>query len=271
MRSTQPYFFRLFNLGSLELSINILLIIAFLALLIVPVAAQKKKPRTTQKGKTPATVVAQVEMQKDIVEALGSGCVPPAKDFLAIVQIDKSSKAKVTFDTKSQKSLDEILSNISSKPVITVKADPSLDYGSVAKVLYDTRRITDDCINIEASTNSKNPYVYYLPEPMPETSVNVKPNPLSLIVLITADGKISLNTENLGSVSDTAPLTKQLKEIFAYRIAQGIYREGTNEIETSVVVKPSSSVKFSEVIKVIDAIKVAEASPVGLIIDGLQP
>lgn len=107
-------------------------------------------------------------------------------------------------------------------------------------------------------------------EPKDDVQVNVKPNPLTLVVAINKDTKqITLNSEPFGDVSDPEPLTNKLKEVFKDREANGIIREGTNEIEKTLFIKSPKSLRYGDVVKVIDAAKIAGASPIGLQIDDL--
>lgn len=104
-----------------------------------------------------------------------------------------------------------------------------------------------------------------------DKNVVLKPNPNTLIVFISRDGgKLRLNTEDIGAVSDTEPLTAKLQEVFKDREARGVLREGTNEVEKTIFIKAPKSVKYGDVVKVIDAVKVAGAQPIGLQIDDLE-
>ena len=107
-------------------------------------------------------------------------------------------------------------------------------------------------------------------EPKDEQQVDVKPNPLTLVVAIDKeDLSIKLNNEGKGDTSDTSSLENELIAIFKDRDNNGVYREGTNEIERTVFIKAPKGVKYGEVVKVIDAVKAAKAQPVGLQIDDL--
>ncbi len=98
-----------------------------------------------------------------------------------------------------------------------------------------------------------------------------KPNPLTLVVSISnPDMKIKLNQDAMGDISDTSGLTNALTKIFKDRESNGVYREGTNEIEKTVFVKGPKAIKYGEVVKLIDAIKIAGAQPVGLQVDNLE-
>ncbi len=107
-------------------------------------------------------------------------------------------------------------------------------------------------------------------EPKDLQNVNIKPNPLTLVVGIDKDTrKISLNNEPYGDVTDTEKLKNKLLEIFKERENNGAFREGTNEVEKTLFIKSPKSVKYGDVVKVIDAVKTAGAEPIGLQIDDL--
>jgi biopolymer transport protein ExbD len=109
-------------------------------------------------------------------------------------------------------------------------------------------------------------------EPKPlENEVVPRPNPLTLVVAVNkSDMKLTLNNLEAGDISDSSSLTNQLTEIFKGRDANGVFREGTNEVEKTVFIKSPRSVKYGDVVKVIDAVKLAGAQPIGLQIDDLQ-
>ena len=108
-------------------------------------------------------------------------------------------------------------------------------------------------------------------EPKDQPQVAVKPNPLTLVVAINKDTKaITLNNEGFGDVSDTDKLRDRLTEIFRDRTNNGVFREGTNEIEKTIFIKSPKAVRYGDVVRVIDAAKQAGASPIGLQIDDLQ-
>jgi len=109
-------------------------------------------------------------------------------------------------------------------------------------------------------------------EPKPdEQNIVLKPNPNTLIVFVDRDGKLILNKDDMGNIADSSNLVKSLTDIFNYRDANGIFREGTNETEKTVFIKAPRSIKYGEVAKVVDAVKFAGAQPVGLQVDDLEP
>ena len=104
-----------------------------------------------------------------------------------------------------------------------------------------------------------------------DKNVILKPNPNTLIIFVNREGgKLRLNQDDIGDISDTAPLTAKLEEVFKDREARGILREGTNEVEKTIFIKAPKSVKYGDVVKAIDAAKMAKAEPIGLQIDDLE-
>ncbi len=107
-------------------------------------------------------------------------------------------------------------------------------------------------------------------EPKEQQPVDVKPNPLTLVIAINRENRsISLNNESAGSVDDPTALTAKLTDIFAQRTTNGVFRENTNEVEKTIFIKSPKLAKYGDVVKVIDAAKMAGASPIGLQIDDL--
>ncbi len=99
---------------------------------------------------------------------------------------------------------------------------------------------------------------------------NIKPNPLTLVVAIAKDNKVTLNNEPFGDTSDASSLTTKLQGVFKERETNGTFREGTNEVEKTLFIKSPRSMKYGDVVKVIDAVKQAGAQPIGLQIDDLS-
>jgi biopolymer transport protein ExbD len=108
-------------------------------------------------------------------------------------------------------------------------------------------------------------------EPKQQQNIEVKPNPLTLVVNIARDTRaVTLNNESAGTVDDAEPLTNKLREIFKTRENNGVFKEGTNEVEKTIFIKSPKSVHYGDVVKVIDAAKMAGAQPIGLQIDDLS-
>ncbi|MBX7171936.1 MAG: biopolymer transporter ExbD [Pyrinomonadaceae bacterium] len=108
-------------------------------------------------------------------------------------------------------------------------------------------------------------------EPKPEDqNTPPKPNPLTLVVSIEkGTGALKLNTEDMGNVTDTTALQTKLETVFKDRADQGVFREGSNEVEKTIFIKAPRSLRYGDIVKVIDAAKVAGAQPIGLQVDDL--
>ncbi|MFL6468644.1 MAG: biopolymer transporter ExbD [Pyrinomonadaceae bacterium] len=107
-------------------------------------------------------------------------------------------------------------------------------------------------------------------EPKDQQNIEVKPNPLTLVVAINRNNRsLTLNTEAAGSVDEPEELINRLKAIFQQREQADVRREGTNEIEKTIFIKSPTSIKYGDVARVIDAVKLAGAQPIGLQIDDL--
>lgn len=107
-------------------------------------------------------------------------------------------------------------------------------------------------------------------EPKEQQNLEVKPNPLTLVVAIDrGTGGVTLNSQPAGDISDPSALTTELTRIFQERTNNRVVREGTNEVERTVFIKSPTSVRYGDVVKVIDAAKIAGAEPIGLQIDDL--
>jgi hypothetical protein len=102
-----------------------------------------------------------------------------------------------------------------------------------------------------------------------ENLIDVKPNPLFLVVKLDEHDKLSLNNEPAGTILDTEPLTTQLQEIFKAREENGVFRENSNEIDKDVtIVMPMDGRKFSDLIKIADNVYLYTAARLYLVMDG---
>jgi len=107
-------------------------------------------------------------------------------------------------------------------------------------------------------------------EPKDQQNLDVKPNPLTLVVAIDRNTRnLTLNNEAAGSVDEPDALVNSLKNIFQQREQNDVRRENSNEIEKTLFIKSPTSIKYGDVAKVIDAVKEAGAQPIGLQIDDL--
>jgi len=242
---------------------------AYLALIfllgISPVYGQKKL--TTPKKIT-------------VVETV-SDSIPEIKDFAFVVEIDKNSnvalKAQKTEDSdvltnaSDVKTLKAIFSGATAPksplaPILIVKADPSSNYSDVLNVINAFRVSPMQKTKVEIS---KDFYAFVPPKPVKNSPM--KPNPLTLVVKLDEKMNLTLNNEEKGSLNDISLLINSLKQIFKDRAQNGVIREGTNELETTVFIKAPPTVKFAEVIKIAENLKEAGSRLIGLLIEDPFP
>jgi biopolymer transport protein ExbD len=78
----------------------------------------------------------------------------------------------------------------------------------------------------------------------------------------SANWKLSLNQEKLGTTSDTSALSKMLSQVMKNRREQRVARPGTGQIETTIYLDAERAIGIGDVIKVVEVAKEAGASPV---------
>ena len=106
-------------------------------------------------------------------------------------------------------------------------------------------------------------------EPLKEDKATF--NPKSLVVTVNPDSTLKINqSSDVGTVTDPQKTIEKLAQTFKERATNGVFRDGTNEVETTVFIKAPRKISYGEVAKVVDAVKLSGASPIGLQIDDLQ-
>jgi biopolymer transport protein ExbD len=151
---------------------------------------------------------------------------------------------------------------------IIIKAHPDISFVSIIKVADAARKSTLQ-VKIKTSGREGAPFLY-IPRMVlvdPNYSPIIRPNPLTLVVELSADGSIWLNKEKEGSINDLSPLKNRLKAVFKEREANGVFRSGTNEVETSVFIEVPLTANFRQVAKIAEALQEAGATSIVLNID----
>lgn len=92
-----------------------------------------------------------------------------------------------------------------------------------------------------------------------------------LVVSIEETGKLTLNSEVEGNMSNTNFLMTRLSNIFREREEGGVYEPGKWKIVKAVGVKAAHSIKYGDFIKLIDTIKQSGADPIVLLLDEAKP
>jgi len=209
---------------------------------------------------------------------------------LALTLDDKLFRERRTKDSKSvtneghtNLSIDGVLRTFVNdrspdKRIVYFKGDVNGTFGDVLKVFDVVRRADIDRVGLVVLTKQDGAgnakveparFELRLPQPSLELNRDVKPNPLTLIASLDRNGRIYLNQEDKGTLSETERLTGQLKQIFAIRESEAVFRDGTNEVEKTVFLKVTGSTKYGDLVKMVEAVKLAGASPIGIQIDDI--
>ncbi len=163
--------------------------------------------------------------------------------------------------------------------IVYFKADVNASYENVLQIFDLIRKVEVSKVGLLAVGEKKesNPYQLYnvclaveLEKPKDEEKIILRPNPLLLVAMLKKDGKLALNLEDLGMISDPTKLENRLIEVFKEREENGVFREGTNEIEKTVFLMVSKISNYGDFIKLVEAVKGARAEPIGIKIDDLN-
>ncbi|PYS85994.1 MAG: hypothetical protein DMF62_17375 [Acidobacteria bacterium] len=164
------------------------------------------------------------------------------------------------------------------KRIVYIKADSNTPYENVLQVFDSIRRAEVDKVGliVIGKKDEDDPYQISpemfevrLPAPVDDTDL-VKPNPLTLVAALDKEGRLKLNGEGMGTIGDSENLEARLKEVFAEREINGVFREDSNEIEKTIFLKVAKSNKYGDFIKLVQAVRGAGAHPIGIQIDEIN-
>lgn len=163
--------------------------------------------------------------------------------------------------------------------IVYLKVDENAPFENVLQIFQIIRMAEVEKVGLAVieKKNNDDPYQITsrrfevkLPQSIKNTDRSY-PNPLLLVVsMLDKDGDLMLNRDSMGTISDTKRLENGLAGIFKARESNGVFREGTNEIEKTVYLKVSKSIKYSDFIKLIEAVKTAGAEPIAIQLDDLN-
>lgn len=214
-----------------------------------------------------------VEEDADIAKE--TSCVISVNDDGGTFLIGKEKISESQLTAKIDKKMED---KSPDKRIVYIESAVGVKYETIVKLLNSIRKADIDRVglvavkgNYEKLAIKPSRFEVRLPaEPIEDDRVDIKPNPLTLVVSIDKSGVLRLNMDSMGDVNNTEKLTDKLTEIFKDREINGVFREATNEVEKTVIIKASRSLKYGDVVKVIDAVKLAGAQPIGLQIDDLS-
>lgn len=88
-----------------------------------------------------------------------------------------------------------------------------------------------------------------------QNSAPLTPDPLRLVVRIAADGRLTLNNEDQGTVAEPWRLRGKLADTLASRVGVRKFQAGPPASEKTVYLDADPSVKYGDFVKVVDLIK----------------
>jgi biopolymer transport protein ExbD len=153
------------------------------------------------------------------------------------------------------------------KDLVTFRPDPSVKVETVIAFIQSVRIPYTSKLRIEAGEGL---FVLLPMKPAPGPIRPARPNPLYLLVSADKDGKLRLNGEDEGTLSDTTKLTDHLKRVFNDREVNGVFMERTNIIESTIFLKVPLSTTWGDAVKAIRAIRDGGGDPIGLQIEDLE-
>ena len=195
---------------------------------------------------------------------------------------DKKVERTETIVTREElpaKIKSSLMDKAPDKRAIYLKCDANAGYENVLQIFDVIRKADIDRVKlvVVGGKTENDPYQIaslifevYLPEMIDKTRL-LKPNPLMLVAALGKDGKLQLNNDDMGTISDPKRLQDKLMRIFRDRENNGVFRERTNEVEKTVFLKASGSGKYGDFIKLVEAVKGIGAEPIGIQIDDVGP
>lgn len=147
-------------------------------------------------------------------------------------------------------------------PGIIIKPDWDLKYGMLLKAAAAAQEPSN--LNLLIATDDDNFYLAY-PKLLPDPDLIVaKPNPLTLLLEADNEGLLYLNREPHGSLTDTGAIENLLKRIFKDRADNGVFREGTNLVETAIYIRLPENSSVADLMKIVKVLRNAGSDWIGL-------
>lgn len=155
---------------------------------------------------------------------------------------------------------------IQLRPIYVIRPDLSLSLSAIMDSVNSVRTDSANNITIDLGDDA----LLYVRK-KDRVSRSVKPNPLFLLIDISADSKITLNREDQGSMSDLSKLKGFLSKIFGQRTENGVYRGTSNTVDTTINIRVPPSIKFDVLKRMVSAVASAGSDRIFLNVDSEEP
>ena len=237
----------------------------FAVVLCAPAYGQRSKPKIKPRAEKPVAAIQSEPL--------------PGYDFDIKVFADGSVQLQVItgYETRGlsntllEKALTEYVEMTShssgkkvSPPHIFIRPEPGVDLNRLMEIARSARKSEPAELQIVTPDNIA---LKVGPEPKELDNINVKPNPLLLVVAIHKDRSVMLNNEIYGDSLDPSPLGRMLTKVFRDREDNGVFRPNSNEVEKTVHITADLPARFSDLIDVAKAVSYAGAGPIFLVVD----
>lgn len=151
----------------------------------------------------------------------------------------------------------------SQNPSFAIRPDKDSKMADTLAVINAVRVSSKTEVRIEVDGDLS---IFVSTKPDPKGSP-ARPNPLFLLVKTDEKSNILLNNEQEGSFPNTSKLEQHLQQIFQERKNNGVWREGTNTTETTVLLRPNKNMAFANFVDLARAISRGGSDTVGLQVD----
>ena len=149
-------------------------------------------------------------------------------------------------------------------PVVVVKPNKDAKMSSVIEAVQASRVSPGANVSVVTPDGS---ILNVPPDPKFTDQLDIKPNPLFLVVALRDDGRLYLNNEETASINEPVKLVSRLRDIFKDRENNGVFRPDSNEIEKTVHIRVPSDAHFQRVMDIVKALNEVAAGPLFLVVD----
>jgi biopolymer transport protein ExbD len=257
------------------ISLNPMIIGGLLFLSLTLSACSTIRLQLSQFTRTKSTLPRDMKFaDEDFSVMKETSCVITVNDDSGNFLIAKEQTSKNQLTEKISKAMTD---KSRDRRIVYVEASENLKYQTIVELFIAVRKADVDKAGLVVTkVNNEKPgakpttFQVKLPDELTEHQPITRPNPLLLVVEIDRTKNLTLNKESVGNINETNGLMNKLTNVFKQRESEGIFREGTNEIEKTTTIKASRSATYGDVAKMIDAVKGAGAEPINIQIDDLR-
>jgi hypothetical protein len=148
-------------------------------------------------------------------------------------------------------------------PGVIVRPERSLKYGKLVETVRAFRDPSD--LRVMVATDDDTFYLGVPRKPVPKKTPS--PNPLFLLLTLDNEDLLYVNNDPHGSLSDPGDLERFLKQIFKARADNGVYRVGTNVVDTTVSFCLRDNSTVADLMKLVKVVRNAGSDTIELNID----